>query len=90
MEVNVNGYVVPTSERHDRDLIALAMGALRITKCPGGRYTVRGSLCAHCGSDFSADPTFCGQPVDEDGVTPFDTTVARRIMTDSEANMLGE
>ena len=90
METNVNGYVNPTSERLDRDLIALATGYMKITKCPGGRYTVKGHVCAHCGVDYSADPTFCGQPVEEDGVTPFDATVARRILRDSAKLYDGE
>jgi hypothetical protein len=45
---------------------------------------VKGYFCVHCGVDTSDDPGFCGQPVTEDGYTPFDTTVARRIMRESE------
>ena len=74
----------PNDERDTADLAAIAQGMLTVTRCPGGRYMVKGYFCVHCGVDTSDDPGFCGQPVTEDGYTPFDTTVARRIMRESE------
>lgn len=75
-------YTPPTEERMKKDLVALAMGRLPLKYCPSGRPTVRGYACAHCGVDFELEG-YCGQPLAEDGFTPFDTTVARRIMADS-------
>lgn len=80
---NVDTYPRPTDERDLRDLAALAQGMMPLTRCPGGRWTTKNnSHCAHCGTDLFDDPKFCGQPLDEDGFTPFDATVARRIMRD--------
>ena len=78
-------YNKPSAERTTKDLVALAMGRLALTKCPSGRPTVKGYVCAHCGVDF-AEEGYCGQPLEEDGYTPFDTTIARRIMADSFRN----
>jgi hypothetical protein len=89
METNENGYIMPTSARLDRDYIALARGNLRIVNCPGGRPTLKGEACAHCGVEIADDPKFCGQPVKDDGVTPFDATIARRILRDSAEHYEG-
>jgi hypothetical protein len=90
METNENGYIRPTSARLDRDYIALARGNLRIVNCPGGRPTLKGYVCAHCGVDFEEENNgFCGQPVKDDGVTPFDATIARRILRDSAEHYEG-
>lgn len=78
-------YTPPSEERMKKDLVALAMGRFTLSYCPSGRPTVKGYVCAHCGVDFE-DEGYCGQPLAEDGYTPFDTTVARRIMTDSARN----
>jgi len=88
-DTNEHGYFMPTSERLDRDYIALARGYLRIEMCPSGRPTIKGQTCSHCGVDISDDPSFCGQPVTFDGVTPMDTTIVRRILRDS-ADKYGE
>lgn len=81
-------YHKPTSARLDRDYIALALGFIPIRMCPSGRPTPKNMAnCAHCGIDLK-DPDnagFCGQPVGEDGVTPQDMSVARRIMRESMA-----
>lgn len=90
---NVDTYVRPTEERDLKDLAALALGRMRLTRCPGGRYTDKQfpeTHCAHCGIDFSDEPGFCGQPLDADGLTPFDATVAMRIMRESETNYEGD
>lgn len=86
---NVDTYPRPTEERDLKDLAALALGRMRLTRCPGGRYTDKQfpeTHCAHCGVDFTdrANLNFCGQPLDADGLTPFDATVAMRIMRESE------
>jgi hypothetical protein len=78
-------YNTPSEERITRDLMALARGRLILTNCPSGRPTIKNQPCAHCGVDFAGEG-YCGQPVDDDGITPFDTTVARRIMADSFRN----
>jgi hypothetical protein len=78
-------YTPPSEERMTRDLVALARGRLMVTECPSGRPTIKNQPCAHCGVDFELEG-YCGQPLAEDGYTPFDTTVARRIMTDSARN----
>ena len=80
-------YVRPSLERDLRDLASLAMGMMRIARCPGGRYTTYGYVCMHCGVDYTLaeNEGFCGQPVGEDSYTPFDATVARRIMLESMA-----
>lgn len=78
-------YVSPTVDRDLRDLAALAQGMMPLIRCPGGRYTIRNhTVCAHCGINLYDDPKFCGQPLAEDGYTPFDASVARRIMRESE------
>jgi len=79
-------YVRPTEERDTKDMVMLAQGMLRLTRCPSGRITPRGYVCMHCGVDYTATENagFCGQPLEDDGYTPFDATVARRIMQDSE------
>lgn len=82
----LGNYTPPTDERITRDLVALARGRLAIANCPSGRPTIKNQPCAHCGVDFTDDVGFCGQPLDEDGYTPFDATVARRIMADSARN----
>ncbi len=87
---NVDTYVRPTEERDLKDLAALALGMMPMTRCPGGRYTHKHYVCAHCGIDFSDEPGFCGQPLDADGLTPFDATVAMRIMRESETNYEGD
>lgn len=82
-----NNYTTPSPERNTRDLVALALGHLPLTRCPGGRYTYkRSSICSHCGIDYTLDENegFCGQPVEGDGYTPFDAAVARRKMQESE------
>ena len=78
-------YTQPSDARDTTDLTMLARGYLSLTRCPGGRYKVRGYRCAHCGVDTNAEGNegFCGQPVREDGFTPFDATEARRIMQES-------
>jgi hypothetical protein len=78
-------YNEPNAERITKDLVALARGRLMITECPSGRPTIKNQPCAHCGVDFTEEG-YCGQPVDEDGFTPYDTTVARRIMAESFRN----
>lgn len=84
-----NPYITPNHDRDTQDLKMLAIGRLRLTRCPGGRWTdgvaTLHATCAHCGIDMREDSTFCGQPLNEDGYTPFDATVARRIMRDSAA-----
>lgn len=81
---NDNHYNKPTTEREMRDLAMIARGMLRISRCPGGRLSPYGYTCVHCGVDFEGDEDgFCGQPLHEDGMTPFDATVARRIMRES-------
>lgn len=78
-------YTQPNTKRDVHDLSMLAKGMMRLERCPGGRYNVRGHICMHCGVDYTNDePNFCGQPVGDDHFTPFDTTVARRIMRKSE------
>ena len=77
-----NIYTKASEERVKRDLIALARGRLPLDYCPSGRPTVKGYVCAHCGVDFEYEG-YCGQPLEEDGITPFDATVARRIMSES-------
>lgn len=79
-------YTTPSPERNTRDLVALALGHVSLTRCPGGRYTLKSYVCSHCGIDYTADENegFCGQPVEEDGYTPFDAAVARRKMQESE------
>lgn len=81
-----NPYTTPSPERDTRDLRALALGYLPLTRCPGGRYIHTHYVCPHCGVDYTADGNegFCGQPVGDDGYTPFDAAVARRKMQDSE------
>lgn len=85
-------YKTPTKERDTADLVALARGRIRLTRCPGGRITDNGFsnspapdyiYCAHCGIELTdvTNADFCGQPLDADGFTPFDTTVARRLLT---------
>ena len=85
-------YIDPTDERDLMDLAALAKGRLRLARCPGGRYTDISTApylttCAHCGVSLlcAQEDSFCGQPLHEDGMTPFDATVARRIMEESAA-----
>lgn len=78
-------YVTPSLERDLRDLAALAKGMMPLVRCPGGRYTVKGYLCMHCGVNLSEGNNLCGQPLAEDGYTPFDATVAMRIMRESAA-----
>jgi len=80
---NENEYIKPTEERDMRDLAALARGMVSLRRCPGGRYTPKDYVCMHCGIDFSGS-SFCGQPLEDDGMTPFDASVARRIMQESE------
>jgi hypothetical protein len=82
---NADAYVRPNPDRDTRDLTMLATGFLRLTHCPGGRFTVEGYVCMHCGTDYtdSDNEGFCGQPVKDDGYTTFDATVARRIMRGS-------
>lgn len=84
-------YVPPTEERDTKDLAMLAQGMLRLTRCPGGRINANGFTCMHCGVDYtdSENAGFCGQPLESDGYTPFDATVARRIMQDSERKFRG-
>ena len=77
-----NIYTMANEERVKRDLIALARGRLILMECPSGRPTGRYQPCAHCGVDFTEEG-YCGQPLEEDGFTPFDATVARRIMSES-------
>ena len=77
-----NIYTKASEERITRDLVALARGRMMLTECPSGRPTAKYQPCAHCGVDFREEG-FCGQPLEEDGFTPFDATVARRIMTES-------
>lgn len=78
-------YTRPNHDRDVRDLVMLARGMMPLTRCPGGRFTTKGYVCMHCGTDYTTEDneTFCGQPVEEDGMTPFDATVARRIMRES-------
>lgn len=83
---NVDTYTRPTDERDLRDLAMLAKGRLPLTRCNGGRWTDRSNICAHCGIDMEDNPGVCGQPLGEDGMTPFDATVAMRIMRESEAD----
>lgn len=77
-----NIYTKASEERITRDLVALAKGRLILTECPSGRPAVRYQPCPHCGVDFFVEG-YCGQPLGEDGFTPFDATVARRIMSES-------
>jgi hypothetical protein len=78
-------YNQANEERVTRDLVALARGRMALVNCPSGRPTTKHYACAHCGVDFELEG-YCGQPVDEDGFTPYDTTVARRIMAESFRN----
>lgn len=78
-------YIDPTETRDLMDLAALARGMMPLVRCPGGRYTHKSYVCMHCGVDYTDETDFCGQPLREDGLTPFDATVARRIMAESEA-----
>lgn len=80
--MDTNNYIEPSAERDNADLAKLALGMLRLTRCPGGRYNPKGYICMHCGVDYTdeGNESFCGQPVEEDGFTPFDATVARRRM----------
>ena len=88
---NVDTYPRPTDERDLRDLAALAQGMMPLTRCPGGRWTTKNnSHCAHCGISRWDNPGLCGQPLGEDGYTPFDATVAMRIMAESETNYEGD
>ena len=44
------------SDTQDRkDLAELALGYLRIKRCPGRRYVVEGYVCARCGHDYMLD-----------------------------------
>lgn len=80
----MSDYIEPTKERDDMDLIMLALGRLRLSRCAGGRIIEKDpDICAICGIDMRANPGFCGQPLQEDGYTPFDATVAKRIMDES-------
>lgn len=85
-QTDTNPYVMPTRNRDLTDLAALAFGMMPIERCPGGRFNAKGYVCMHCGVDYTRykDSGFCGQPLKEDGFTPFDATVARRIMRESE------
>jgi hypothetical protein len=87
-----NNYTTPSPERNTRDLVALALGHLPLTRCPGGRYTHKGYTCSHCGIDYTLDENegFCGQPIGDDGYTPFDAAVARRKMLKSEETYNGD
>lgn len=88
---NVDTYVRPTEERDLKDLAALALGRMPMTRCPGGRYTAKDpDVCMHCGLNMWDNPGVCGQPLDADGLTPFDATVAMRIMRESETNYEGD
>lgn len=83
---NHDAYKRPNNVRDTKDLAALARGMMQLDRCPGGRYNVKVCVCMHCGIDYT-DPDndgFCGQPVEDDGYTPFDATVARRVMRESE------
>lgn len=86
-DTDTNPYVKPTHDRDLHDLAMLALGMMRTERCPGGRFNAKGFVCAHCGVNYTADENegFCGQPLKEDGSTPFDATVARRIMRESAA-----
>ena len=75
-------YYKPSVDRDNMDLVRLALGRLPLTRCNGGRYVTRSNICDICGIDMEDMPDFCGQPVNEDGYTPFDATVARRTMSD--------
>jgi len=77
-----NIYTKANEERVTRDLVALARGRLVLTECPSGRPSLKWQPCAHCGVVFDEEG-YCGQPLEEDGFTPFDATVARRIMSES-------
>lgn len=77
-------YIDPVPERDLRDLAALAQGRLPLARCNGGRWTDRSNICAHCGIDMEDNPGVCGQPLGDDGLTPFDASVAMRIMRESE------
>ena len=79
----MSDYIEPTNERDNMDLAMLAMGRLRLTRCNGGRWVTKSNICDLCGTDMEDNPGFCGQPLMEDGYTPFDATVAKRIMDDS-------
>lgn len=84
-------YVSPTVDRDLRDLAALAQGMMPLIRCPGGRYTAKDpDVCMHCGLNMWDNPGVCGQPLDADGLTPFDASVARRIMRESETNYEGD
>lgn len=44
------------SEKRDRDDLAqLAMDYLRLIRCPGKRYVVKGYVCGRCGHDYTLD-----------------------------------
>ncbi len=77
-------YISPTVDRDLRDLAALAQGRMPLARCNGGRWTDKSNICAHCGIDMEDNPNLCGQPLAEDGYTPFDATVAMRLMRESE------
>ena len=77
-------YISPTEDRDLMDLAMLAKGRLPLTRCNGGRWTDKSNICAHCGIDMEDNPNLCGQPLAEDGYTPFDATVAMRLMRESE------
>lgn len=56
--------------RRDRqmfeDLLHAADATGLVGRCPGGRFTLQGYVCIHCGADFSdGDP--CLQPMLESG-----------------------
>lgn len=82
---NDEAYTYPNLDRDNQDLKALAAGMLRLERCPGGRFTAKGYVCMHCGTDYTSEDNegFCGQPVKDDGYTTFDATVARRLMRES-------
>lgn len=82
---NTNTYNKPNEARDVRDLANLARGMMTLVRCPGGRYTSRGYACMHCGVDYTDTP-LCGQPLHEDNYTPFDATVAMRILRESESS----